>query len=105
MNPRTPGAVKASFVPEIYTIPVGKTRPEIERLNKVEALLRGNATSGKHDADAHHLFEAAKYGGGYFITNDQRILRKCSEIRDILSPALNIVTVAEFLDIYDQFNP
>jgi hypothetical protein len=35
----------------------------------------------------------AKYGGGYFVTNDQRILDKRIDLADVLPPSLNIVTL------------
>jgi hypothetical protein len=56
--------------------------------------------TGSRDAD--HLFEAAKYGG-YFITHDQRILKKVGQLGHLLPPSLTVVTLAEFLDIFDDF--
>jgi membrane peptidoglycan carboxypeptidase len=70
---------------------------------RVELLLQGNAKPGKHISDARHLFEAGKYGGGYFVTNDQRILDKRVELADALPPSLNIVTLKQLLDIFDDY--
>jgi hypothetical protein len=53
-------------------------------------------------ADADHLFEANKYCE-YFITHDRRILDRAGKLRSFLSPALNVVTLDEFLAIYDDF--
>lgn len=102
-HPRTPLDVKSAVLGEIYSLPVGKTAGEHDTLRKVQALLRGNASSGKHDDDAFHLCEAAKYGGGYFITHDGRMLRKRDDLRSLLGPSLCIVTLQEFLEIYDDF--
>jgi len=62
---------------------------------KVREIMRGNAKEGKHDMDAYHVVESAKYGR-YFVTNDERILRKAKDISALLSIA--IVTPSEFLD-------
>lgn len=64
--------------------------------------MRGNAASEKHQADADHLFEAEKYGGGYFITHDKRILAKASAILEI-APLITISTLAEFIDTGKAF--
>ena len=79
-HPRTPADVQAELLPRIYTMPVSRTAPEQARLAKVRTVLRGKALSGKHDQDAEHLFEASKYGGGYFITHDGRLLDKRDEL-------------------------
>jgi predicted nucleic acid-binding protein len=102
-HPHTPGHVKDTMLPMIFSLPVEQTAPERETFRKVHALLKGNATSNKHDADARHLCEAAKYGGGYFITHDNRLLKKRGALRAHLGPALCIVTLTEFLNAYDQF--
>jgi hypothetical protein len=53
---------------------------------------------GAHVADASHLSEAAETGCGYFITHDNRILKKRAELYVALPPSLNIVTLKEFFD-------
>jgi hypothetical protein len=102
-HPNTPHDVKNVVLRENFSLPVGRTAAEHDTLRKVRAVLQGNAALGRHDADAHHLCEASKYGGGYFITHDRRMLNKRIELRPLLGPALCIVTLAEFLDLYDQF--
>jgi hypothetical protein len=101
-HPNTPAAVKAAALPQIFTIQTGVTQGEVEVARKIRAILQGNAKPGKHDADAGHLAEAAKYGG-YFITHDHRILSKLPELRHIIPPHLQIVSLAEFLVIYDDY--
>jgi hypothetical protein len=102
-HPRTPGNVKAAVLPQIFNLrPSLSTSQTVER-HKVRTILRGNARSGKHDADASHLSEAAEVGCAYFITHDKRILKKRDELHTALPPSLNIVTLAEFLAIYDDY--
>jgi predicted nucleic acid-binding protein len=70
---------------------------------KVRAILQGNAKPGAHAADASHLSEAAETGCGYFITHDKRMLKKRTELHAVLPPSLNIVTLEEFLEIFDAY--
>jgi hypothetical protein len=56
----------------------------------------------KHAADAQHLAEAAKYCG-YFITHDRRILKRSHGLASLLPPSLNVVTLSEFLEIFDDY--
>jgi hypothetical protein len=58
-HPRAPANVRAAMLPGIYTLPVNRTGHELATLVKIRALLRGKAQSGRHDADAEHLFEAS----------------------------------------------
>ena len=71
----------------------------------IGAVLLGNAMPGKHVADAHHGFEAAKHTR-FFITHDRRINKtKRRELEACLPSSPWIVTLAEFLDIYSTFDP
>jgi predicted nucleic acid-binding protein len=65
--------------------------------------MQGNARPGAHRADASHLSEAAETGCSYFITYDRRILGKRDELHRALPPTLTIVTLAELLEIFDDF--
>jgi hypothetical protein len=100
-HPNTPTEVRRRATELIFTEPVTLTAPELETHRKARELLRGNAKPGKHDRDAFHVVESAKYGGGYFITNDQRILKKQSELTALIG--IVIVTPTEFLDLYRQY--
>ena len=95
--------MKAAILPQTFTLPVNRTGQERSTLDRIRSVLRGNAISGQHDADAEHLFEASKYGGGYFITHDRRMLAKRDQVRPLIGPALAIVTLEEFLEAYDHF--
>jgi hypothetical protein len=95
----TPLSVKSEAAQMIYTIPVPLTGPEQVTLQNVRTLIQGNARPGQHDKDAFHLFESAKYGGRFFITNDARLLKKAEEIWALLPP-LRVVKPSEFLAAY-----
>jgi hypothetical protein len=100
-NPNTPADVQEA-TPKIFTIGVGLNPEEQRRKRMIEAELQGNAKPGKHAADADHLFEAAKYGG-YLITHDRRILTRAGRLGEVLPPSLNVVTLADFLAILDDW--
>lgn len=102
LDPRTPGHIQSAVAPMIFTIPVGLNSDEQRRRRLIEQELQGNARPEKHAADADHLSEAAKYGG-YFITHDKRILDKASKIRSLLPPSLTVVTLVEFMEIFDDY--
>jgi hypothetical protein len=102
-HPNTPAPVRATMAARIYTLPVERTSGERAELRRVQAILQGNAMPGKHAADSDHLFEAGKYGGGYFVTNDRRILDKRSELAAVLPPTLNIVTIEELFVVFDDY--
>lgn len=89
---------------QIFSLPVELNSSERQLLNQIRGILQGNASPLKHDADARHIFNAAKYGGGYFITHDQRINQtKRRELETVLPTSLWIVTLSEFLGIYDHY--
>jgi hypothetical protein len=102
-HPRTPADVREVMSGQIFTLPTGLTRDEQERRQRVLLVMRGNSTTSRHDADATILFEAGKNGCGYVLTEDRRILSRRAELQQILGPPLQIVTLAEFLPIYDAF--
>ena len=97
-RPQTPARVKALASGLIYSIPVELNQGENETHNRLRIIMKGNALSDQHDADAFHVVEAAKYGG-YFVTLDRRILKKKSEISSVL-PGLWIVKPQELVDIF-----
>jgi predicted nucleic acid-binding protein len=101
-HPKTPQKVKDAVLPEIFTMSVELNPQEQDFRRKLTGALQGNALPGKHAADAYHLAEAAKYGG-YFITHDDRILRKPGDLLGLLPPSLQIVTLERFLEIFDDY--
>ena len=79
-HPRTPADVKRKAAEMIYTLEVGLNIDEIKRLAAVNDILRGNANPTSHYSDATHIFQSIKYAG-CFITVDNRILNKRSELK------------------------
>ena len=75
----TPRDVKQMAQELIYTIDTQLCDVELKKREEVRALVRGNAKIGKHENDADHIYELSKYGGGYFITTDKRLLSKSEE--------------------------
>jgi len=97
-HPRTPASIRLDRR-GISTIPTELTSNEKLIHSKLAVLLRGDAAPGKHAADASHIFESQKYGGRYFVTHDQRLLKRRDEIAGIIGSGFNIVTLREFLVI------
>jgi len=102
-HPNTPGNVKDSILPKIFNLRPGLNTSQQAERRRVQAVLQGNARPGKHAADASHLSEAAETGCAYFITHDKRILDKRDDLRNVLPPSLTIVTLAEFFEIFDDY--
>lgn len=73
-HPNTPPDVKTLAKAQIYTIETGDSPDLRRRKEQIRVLVQGNARPGKHDGDAKHLYELHKFGGGYFITTDERLL-------------------------------
>lgn len=96
-HPRTPTRSRQDM-DEIFTIPTNLTHDETLQRERLRSWLSGNSNSNKHVADADHLFEATKYGGGYFVTHDQRILRRKSDLQNF-APGLKAVTLTEMVEI------
>jgi hypothetical protein len=101
-DPRTPSHVSAPMQVQIFTLPTELTAQEADTRRRIEAELRGNAKPGKHAADAEHLSEAAKYGG-YFITRDERVLKRSQGLGALLPPSLQVVRLVTFLEIFDDY--
>jgi len=98
-HPKTPRNVKAVFEPQIFNLRPRLNVSQDELRKKVRDIMQGNALTGKHDADASHLCEAAETGCGYFITHDNRILDKRGDLSAALPPTLTIVTCRIFPNI------
>ena len=88
----------------IVTVQSNLTPDEELRRSELRKLLRGGAAAGKHEADADHIFEAAKYGGRYFVTHDKRVLGKKDEIAKIIGSGFEIVTLREFIEVCKKYD-
>ncbi|MBI1213785.1 MAG: hypothetical protein GC190_20180 [Alphaproteobacteria bacterium] len=100
-NRGTPEEIRRAAGEQIFTIETERTLEEEARASKILAVLQGNAKAGRHDADAGHIAELEKYGGGYFITYDDRIRDRQSEWRQF-APSVEIVTLEEYMTIFDE---
>lgn len=98
-HPNTPTDVKVEAEEMNYTIATGLTPAETERRAQVHQAMTGDGNPARYEADAHHIFEAGKYGGGYFVTTDKRILDRKSQL-EAISGAV-IVKPNEWLAIYE----
>ncbi|MHB8882633.1 MAG: hypothetical protein ACYC69_14140 [Thermodesulfovibrionales bacterium] len=98
-HPNTPQSIKKAAVGMIYTIEGALTPEEKRRKSAIHATLTGNGKPETYAADAAHVFEAGKYGG-YFITTDDRILKKRKELQD-LSGAV-ILKPSEWLKVLED---
>jgi hypothetical protein len=79
-HPNTPSWVKRKAQQQIFTLQVGLNPDEVKRKGKIHAVLTGNSDPAKHAQDTSHIFEAQKYGS-YFVTTDERILKKAVKIQ------------------------
>lgn len=96
-HPNTPSWVKKEAGALIYTIPTNLTQQEVAQKTEILKVLTGNGRPEKMEKDAEHVFEASKYCG-YFITTDERILKKKGDLHALC--AAIIVKPSEFLDIF-----
>lgn len=100
-RPETPRAVRD--VALAYPAAPRRTPTHEQKLDRirVRAILRGDAGSAKHEADAAHLSDAAEAGCAWFLTHDKRILRRRDELRRVM-PGLRIATLERFLAGADE---
>ena len=81
----------------LQTIETNLAQNEISQLKRVKRIVAGdNSKPGNMDADCLHIFNAQKYGR-YFITTDNRILKKKSEIKKEFT--LFVFSPSDFLEI------
>ena len=79
-HPNTPDDVKRLSKEFVYTIERELTPELLKMKDEIRILVKGNAKPGKHKGDADHLFELYKFGGGYFVTTDMRLLSLSDEL-------------------------
>jgi|GEM_PF-3596738 len=99
-HPNTPANVKREAAEMIYTIATSLSSEEIARKNLIHEILTGNGKPEKYAADAAHVFEAGKYVG-YFITTDDRILKKREELQR--ASMATILKPSEWLEIFNSY--
>ena len=95
-HPNTPSWVKQESSGLTYTIETSLTDGERKVKSLILRTLAGNGKLENVSQDAQHVFEAAKYGS-YFVTTDQRILQKRSELYSVCD--VDIVKPSELTEI------
>lgn len=95
-HPNTPAWVKKEAAQKVFSVAVELTPQELALKRKLLALLAGNGKSEKMAQDAEHIFEAQKYGS-YFVTTDQRLLDKATEVRVVCG--VSVMLPSEFLKL------
>lgn len=99
-HPNTPPRIKAEAASKIFSIETTLTAEEKSKKQEIWGILTGNGNPEKMKPDSEHVFEAHKYGG-YFVTNDQRIINKRENLKNICNAI--IVTPCEMVEIINEF--
>ena len=97
----TPERIKRELLPQIFNQRPSLTCDQKTQRQKVAGIIQGNSSGSKHAADASHLSEAEETGCVYFVTEDQRILKRRPELYRVLHNQLMIVTLEEFFAQFD----
>jgi hypothetical protein len=98
-HPNTPGWVKKAAQSQIYTIKTNPTEKEQVIKDAILRLLAGDGKPANMRQDAEHVYEASKYGS-YFVTTDNRILRREQALFDLCS--VRVLKPSEMLNIYQE---
>jgi hypothetical protein len=106
LSDKTPAEVRAVTNDFNFTEPVGLTPGELIQRDRLLQRARGNAKLKNIAADLSHVAEAAKYGG-YFITLDERLLKRAAIISDVIgvevvTPELFLKRVAEAKKLHNR---
>jgi len=94
-HPNVPQKIKQDAVARIRSLQVELTAGEDQQKRRILEILAGNGKPENMVQDADHVFEAQKYGGGYFLTVDKGILRKAPDIHALCG--VNVMTPSSFL--------
>lgn len=99
-HPNTPPWIKAEAASKIFSLVTTLTPEEESKKSEIWFILTGNGKPEKMKPDSEHVFEAHKYGG-YFVTNDQRIIKKRENLMNICNAI--IITPCEMVEIINEF--
>lgn len=97
-HPNTPPKTRSRLSELPYTLDMNQD--DSRRIAQIRELMRGNAQPGKHDADASHLYDAALWQAGYFVTCDARILKRAPAILAMFND-LWVVRPSELVAIFE----
>jgi predicted nucleic acid-binding protein len=101
LNYHTPDSIRNGYI-KLVSIDNEPSKEQLEKRQLVRNIINGKGKNPRNDSDVLIVSEAAEQKCGYFITEDRRILNKDLELR-VIFPSLDIITLIEFLKIYDQF--
>lgn len=99
-HPKTPEWVKQQARLTIYTIKTQLTDDEKRKKDIILQILAGKGKVENMIQDSEHVYEASKYGS-YFVTSDERILKKDLELFECCN--VTILKPSELLEIYSQY--
>lgn len=99
-HPNTPAYVKQAAFSKIYSLNTHLTQQEEILKKKILDSLSGKGSHERMMQDSTHVFEAHKYGG-YFVTTDERILKKKKELLTICDAT--IVKPSELLKLIRNY--
>ncbi len=100
-HPNTPSWVKKESLGLIYTLNCTLISEEKSLLRNIEIILAGSGERENIVQDARHIFEAQKYGS-YFVTTDNRLLKKASEIQKLCH--VTILLPSEFRSMLQTYS-
>jgi len=95
-DPNTPESVHKASQNFNYSIKVQLTEREKEHYATLLAEVVGDSEPKNIARDLFHVFEAAKYGGGHFITYDKRLLKRADSIAALLN--IEVLSPEAFLE-------
>lgn len=98
-HPNTPAHIKAEAASKIYSLNTSLTSEERNKKQKIWSILKGNGKPENMEQDADHVFEAHKYGG-YFVTTDNRILKRRPDLSNICNAL--IVKPCELIKLLNE---
>lgn len=99
-HPNTPPWVKKESASLVYTIETSLTPGQRKVRDEALRILAGNGKPENVFQDAQHVFEAGNYGS-YFVTTDERILKKRTELCGLCD--IDIVKPSELVAIYRTY--
>lgn len=98
-HPNTPIWVKKEAQNVLFSYAVPLNEEQKNTKEEIFRILTGNGTSDKMKQDAEHVYHAA-YSHGYFITTDNRILKRRNDIQKICN--VSIFKPSEWLQLYSS---
>lgn len=96
-RPNTPAQVKKIVSHFVFSVEVNLTENEKSSYRDLLGAVKGDAQEKNIAPDLFHVWEAAKNGGGCFITRDKRLLARAPAIADRLQ--IEVMTPARFLEL------